>query len=510
MLDDTWANKRSSPDTSENFQIKIKEFKKKAKTPKTNKIQTVKHTITIINNPHKGLSQFKNLSKNNNGEIYGKNSFNERMERMDDRINYNNKNFNISYQNNEDDSIYTDDVPATTEYINKLHINSVKTNNLRELNENYINNLYNTGYTKDSNFYFNPNNFYGVSEKNEKFEKSENFENCEESNQFDSFYQKDLINKNNLMTSLDRPAGQNQNLQNLQNINYNPSSTRFSTNESNESSDSGNLNLNKNFNFTKLKNLTEEKYSYTPTLTRVNNNPNSTIIQYPQAKKLNFNNTGSNNNLNNFNSNQNLYSQSSFNNNFTPNNFNLNAKNNFNNVNNQIGSNSQNGNFSNNKYNTNLNLNNLKINFQNLPENAFSFNTENLNNIISNPNGQNGNGNNNLIGHNNQNFNNNISNSNNSFGLNSTNKNNQEKKKSKKSKDEVDQTLFIINTDNIIYGRDKRTTVMIRHIPNKYSTSSLLEEININFRGKYDFFYLPMDFEVCFNFILKIKKLNLF
>jgi hypothetical protein len=37
---------------------------------------------------------------------------------------------------------------------------------------------------------------------------------------------------------------------------------------------------------------------------------------------------------------------------------------------------------------------------------------------------------------------------------------------------------------------------MIRHIPNKYSTLSLLDEINIQFRGKYDFFYLPMDFEV--------------
>jgi len=34
---------------------------------------------------------------------------------------------------------------------------------------------------------------------------------------------------------------------------------------------------------------------------------------------------------------------------------------------------------------------------------------------------------------------------------------------------------------------------MIRHIPNKYTTSSILEEINICFRGKYDFFYMPID-----------------
>ena len=75
-------------------------------------------------------------------------------------------------------------------------------------------------------------------------------------------------------------------------------------------------------------------------------------------------------------------------------------------------------------------------------------------------------------------------------------KNYSDKKKSKKSREEVDQTLFMINIDNIIYGRDKRTTIMIRHIPNKYSTLSLLEEINSYFKGKYDFFYLPMDFEV--------------
>ena len=78
----------------------------------------------------------------------------------------------------------------------------------------------------------------------------------------------------------------------------------------------------------------------------------------------------------------------------------------------------------------------------------------------------------------------------------SNHKSNSEKKKSKKSRDEVDQILFNINLDNVIHARDKRTTIMIRHIPNKYTTQSLLEEIDSNFRGKYDFFYLPMDFDV--------------
>lgn len=38
------------------------------------------------------------------------------------------------------------------------------------------------------------------------------------------------------------------------------------------------------------------------------------------------------------------------------------------------------------------------------------------------------------------------------------------------------------------------TTVMLRHIPNKYTQATLLSELNqMGFAGRYDFFYLPMD-----------------
>lgn len=40
---------------------------------------------------------------------------------------------------------------------------------------------------------------------------------------------------------------------------------------------------------------------------------------------------------------------------------------------------------------------------------------------------------------------------------------------------------------------------MIRNVPNKYTTQNLIEEINVCCKGKYDFFYLPMDFEVINN-----------
>ena len=55
--------------------------------------------------------------------------------------------------------------------------------------------------------------------------------------------------------------------------------------------------------------------------------------------------------------------------------------------------------------------------------------------------------------------------------------------------------LYIINIEKIIKGIEKRTTVMIRHIPNRYTYQSLQEEISIACKDKYDFLYLPIDTE---------------
>lgn len=51
----------------------------------------------------------------------------------------------------------------------------------------------------------------------------------------------------------------------------------------------------------------------------------------------------------------------------------------------------------------------------------------------------------------------------------------------------------------IIDEQDSRTTVMIKNIPNRIQKSDLIELINKNFYGGYDFIYLPIDFKVSFS-----------
>lgn len=64
-----------------------------------------------------------------------------------------------------------------------------------------------------------------------------------------------------------------------------------------------------------------------------------------------------------------------------------------------------------------------------------------------------------------------------------------------KTEVETAAQTFGIDSDAILTGKDLRTSVMIKNIPNKYSQQLLLETIDKDFRGKYDFFYLPIDFK---------------
>ncbi len=51
----------------------------------------------------------------------------------------------------------------------------------------------------------------------------------------------------------------------------------------------------------------------------------------------------------------------------------------------------------------------------------------------------------------------------------------------------------MIQFHSILSGLDKRTTLMIRNIPNKYSIQLINDEIKARFANKYDVLYLPID-----------------
>ena len=286
---------------------------------------------------------------------------------------------------------------------------------------------------------------------------------------------------------------------NINNINY------INTNNNNMFNNNKNKNYNKfsmvpedsqyqddfmenKIHFTNVKKINKNENR------RFNNNNdinNNLILNYNQSNLINMNNSNTNQIGN---KNKNFISKSNFQMMMNNQNSNIN-----NNKNNNI-NNNMNNNMNNNAYNISINNNNnqnmLNSNQQYLfyqnqipqnnyifrggpnpiffPENAFSYNNTPIN-TKKNQKNQNGNNNNN--------------------NPNKNNNNDKKAKNKKKFKDKIEQKLFVIDIDNIIRGTDERTTIMIRHIPNKYTSEALLEELNTICKSKYDFFYLPLDNE---------------
>ncbi|XP_039045270.1 protein MEI2-like 1 [Hibiscus syriacus] len=59
----------------------------------------------------------------------------------------------------------------------------------------------------------------------------------------------------------------------------------------------------------------------------------------------------------------------------------------------------------------------------------------------------------------------------------------------------TDKKQYELDIDRIIREEDSRTTLMIKNIPNKYTSKMLLAAIDEHCRGTYDFIYLPIDFK---------------
>jgi len=62
-------------------------------------------------------------------------------------------------------------------------------------------------------------------------------------------------------------------------------------------------------------------------------------------------------------------------------------------------------------------------------------------------------------------------------------------------KKEAELSRFEIDLTKVISGEELRTSLMIKNIPNKYNQEMLLEAVNENHKGTFDFFYLPIDFK---------------
>ncbi|XP_048445261.1 protein MEI2-like 1 isoform X2 [Pyrus x bretschneideri] len=59
----------------------------------------------------------------------------------------------------------------------------------------------------------------------------------------------------------------------------------------------------------------------------------------------------------------------------------------------------------------------------------------------------------------------------------------------------ADKRQYELDIERIRHGEDRRTTLMIKNIPNKYTSKMLLAAIDEQCRGIYDFLYLPIDFK---------------
>lgn len=65
--------------------------------------------------------------------------------------------------------------------------------------------------------------------------------------------------------------------------------------------------------------------------------------------------------------------------------------------------------------------------------------------------------------------------------------------------------LKVIVIENILSGKDKRTTIMLRNIPLKYTISNLVDELNSSFIGKFDFVNMPINLEVSYNLYILLR-----
>ena len=219
-----------------------------------------------------------------------------------------------------------------------------------------------------------------------------------------------------------------------------------------------NFNMNSNFLYNRIPKMNLNMVYYIP----VQQQPLSTNTNYINNNKL-FSNLNSMIPENNTNS--------------------LNSKNNKTKENYTIQNNANNNNISINDNKTSNNSSSEEKNKNKLNNSAIK-NINNSNNNYRNSINNNSNYKNNSYRKNDSNNNNSVNSSLNSNANNNSTNNIQYNKGEKN----------LLNLDDILSGKDTRTTVMIRNIPIKYTEDILIEALD-EFKGKYDCLYMPFDYE---------------
>ena len=415
--------------------------------------------------------------------------------------------FEDGYAKKRNENKSNPEIPKNSNKNNPKNINNLNTNNRSHTNKsnssNYCNkpsnkpnndlNLFNIKEISNINNMIDPGNTFQMAKNN--------FSNypCERNINYLNNNNLNNMNKNNLSINF-----------NPNNIIYNSFSYNIINNNLNEFMAMNNNNSNKDINYI---NKINEIYLLNNMVNHINHNCNSSKYNVNNSQLFsnigNYlcssdNNQNLNNMLNNLVINNQMISPININVQFTNNE----NKCNIDNINknpyfcrNILNNNDFNNNINNyishyiNKGNVNINdiikdnneiiVNQMENRLNNNYIDSIINNIISYNQILNNVNNINNNQNNFTFDNNNKQFN--------SYRAEKKDKNSN-KRKIFNPLSESEKEKNIINLMDIFQCKDLRTTLMIKNIPNKYTLSSFLDEINEYFKNTYDIFYLPIDY----------------
>ena len=431
--------------------------------------------------------------------------------------------------NFKDDDFFNDEdmeektIEKSENDINEINSIKVNHNNLNNKNQDYLNNNNNSNNLNENNGKNSLNKTKYTNEPDDKFvvlnEKiSSNTPNKVNQSYFPYIYNGQQVHSfistyNNYPSTFSKGSFISTN--NSSNNKYKKDEDHCSSEEENKKNN--NLNIN-NINIDEIKKSNNNCFNhgnkFGPHLNNYNQLPNNSIntINIETANITNINNISNFNMNNNFlynsvpkmNLNMVYYipvQQQSI---ATNNNY-INNNKIFSNLNNIISDNNsalthiknkeKANQTQNNNTNTNGNTNNIngnKSNDNNANANNISSSNEEKSKTKENSNNNNTNNNNYKNNSNNNSNNNNYKNGSYKKVEKTTNSNSSNNQNQNNSCNKGEKNL--LNLDDIISGKDTRTTVMIRNIPIKYTDEILVEELE-EFKGKYDCLYMPFDYE---------------